>query len=250
MFTNMKKICFAIGLLPFAGCVVDSTDDDDVGGTEPVDTDSGPSTSNPSTSNPSTTTDDTQTGTGSTTDDPTTGETDDPTTGGPGGLGQCDTVCKSFMDCCEAAGVPTENCMEDGIGGYACEDTECFVLGCADAMECQDLFMNEAYDCNTDSCSCFIPCETLDDCEMVAMGVYDTCDADLGCTITPEPFDCNKTPCPEGVVCDTDSGACVECLEDGDCASSDYGPYCDTEINLCACMNDDDCAFELDACEL
>lgn len=247
MFTSMKKICFAIGLLPFAACA--ASDDDDSSSTQGVDTEgasaTNPSTSSP-TSNPSTsTTDDTMTGTS---DDPTTGETDDPTTGGPGGLGQCDTVCSTFMDCCEAAGVPADNCMEDGIGGYVCEDTECYVLGCADDMECQDLFMNDAYACNNDTGGCYIPCESLDDCEMVVAGFYDTCDPELGCTTTPDPFDCNETDCPVGV-CDTETGACVECLEDADCEGSDYGPYCDTEINLCACMSDEDCAFELDACE-
>jgi hypothetical protein len=240
----MKRICFAIALLPFAACVVNPDDDDaDTGADTENVSNTSPSTSSPSTS----TTDDTQTGTG-TTDPMTTGETDDPTTGGPGGLGFCVTNCETFEDCCEAAGVPMEMCMGDGLGGYACDENRCFGLGCADNMECEDL-LGPTYGCS-DSGTCIVPCETLDDCEMAAPGVYDTCDPDFGCTVEVEPFDCNEMGCTAPYVCDTDSGFCVECLEDADCEGGDYGPYCDTEINACACMSTEDCTFEIDVCEL
>jgi hypothetical protein len=242
----MKRIVFAMGLLPFAACVVDSSDDDDgSANTEGVDTEN-PSTTNPSTTNPSTTTDDTDS---ATSDDPTSSESGSSESGEPGGLGQCDTVCSTYMDCCEAQGVTPENCMDGGYGGHACEDTECFVLGCADDQECIDFGGTDAWVCNDDG-ACIVGCETIEDCDMVTPDYYDACDPDLGCIVEPEPFDCNETPCVEGYVCDTDSGACVECLEDGDCAENAYGPYCDTELNLCACMTTDDCAFELDECEI
>lgn len=243
----MKRIVFAIGLLPFGACVVDSSDDDD--NSTNADTEN-VSNTNPSTTNPSSssTTDDTDTAT--TEPDTSSGsESGSSESGEPTGLGTCDTVCRTYTDCCEAAGVSEEMCMDGGLGGYACEDTECFVLGCADDMECQDLYMNDAWACNPDTDGCWIPCDTVDDCEMAFPGVYDLCDPDIGCTIETEPFDCNETPCNAPFVCDEDSGACVECLADGDCAESDYGPYCDTELNLCACMTTDDCAFALDECE-
>jgi hypothetical protein len=243
MITNMKKICLAIGLLPFAACVVADDDDGDTAADTENVSSTNPSTSNPSTS--STTTDDTD----SATSDPTeTSGEESSSSGGGGGLGQCDTVCATFEDCCEAQGVAPENCVGEGYGGYSCEDTECFVLLCAENQECIDFLVNDAAVCN-DAGACIIGCETIEDCDAIVPDFYDECDAELGCITTPEPFDCNDTPCAEGYVCDTDSGACVECLEDADCGDSNYGPYCDTESNFCACMADDDCAFTLDECE-
>jgi hypothetical protein len=245
MITTMKKFLFAIGLLPLAACVVDP-DDDDAGTGETEDSDS--NVSNSGSMSTSTTTNGM---TSAMTEPETTGETESggsDSTGTPGGLGACETVCETFMDCCEAQGVMPENCMEEGMGAYVCESSECFVLGCADDMECQDFLMNEAAVCNMDSGACILGCETIEDCDMIAMDVYDLCDPDLGCTLTPEPFDCNDMGCTAPFVCDTESGACVECVEDGDCEGGDYGPYCNLDTNTCACMNDDDCAYELDVC--
>jgi hypothetical protein len=58
------------------------------------------------------------------------------------------------------------------------------------------------------------------------------CAADAGCAGAP------LRP-----VCDTERGACVECLGDGDCErAGSFGPLCDAQRGYCRCERDEDCA--------
>jgi hypothetical protein len=110
---------------------------------------------------------------------------------------------------------------------------------CEDNADCDDgLFCNGAETCVGDECvpgddpceegqecdeandACLTPCTTDDDCDD-----GDPCTVDACVTADPgtEGGTCLYTDveCDEGLVCDPDTGDCVECLVDEDCGEGE-----------------------------
>lgn len=121
---------------------------------------------------------------------------------------------------------------------------------CVNALEClnDDDCGGEAPVCNRALAIC-VTCQRADDCagEDVCLVSPDCltgqrmCErADYTCGLCT-----SGAQCPSGV-CDPDTGRCVECVEDDQCAGA---LVCDRELGLCTqCVDNDDCREPLPAC--
>ncbi len=119
------------------------------------------------------------------------------------------------------------------------EGTECSAGACDGAGRCvgctrDDDCADPTPYCDTSTNTC-VACRTSRDCNDRNPCTTDLCTAAGTCSfrnVTP------GTSCPGGA-CD-DTGACVECVDDGDCSAPT--PYCDTSTNTCvACRTSRDC---------
>jgi len=78
------------------------------------------------------------------------------------------------------------------------------------------------------------------------------CDVTSDPAVCAECYDGNDSRCIDrGMVCDTQSRVCIECLVDGDCVSAGTGPrHCLPDENVCVdCYLDEHCPSDM-SCDL
>jgi hypothetical protein len=145
----------------------------------------------------------------------------------------CDNgeLCNPNTHQCEAAANECEaddDCGEQEI----CQGNKCIDVECVDDRHCAELEV-----CNADTNKCEAAegaCADDADC-----GDDEKCDTQQGICVQ---VGCGE--CPDGQVCNEDTGQCGECFKDADCAE---GQACNLTDNVCEdpddrCQNDNDCA--------
>jgi hypothetical protein len=81
------------------------------------------------------------------------------------------------------------------------------------------------------TCTDDFDCDVGSSCQAVSMCIETGCESDEDCTGDPN-----------GEICNTDTGQCVECLENADCDGNPNGELCDIASGLCVeCLVDEDC---------
>jgi hypothetical protein len=246
MFTKTNKLIVALGLfsLPLTiACGPAGSDDGDTGGSDDTggqdsggqDSGGADSTGGADSGDGSGDGADSSGGadTGSESGGAESGGTD---SGGGDGANVCVATCTEDADCCEnpdqCGAYPFPSCGDDG----ACD----YFTPCVDDAEC------EAIGAGLDTCQegvCLEACRVDDDCENVDLGF--TCQEGFCAPEAPAP--CETDDDCGGLTCDTDTGACVECLDDAACAESTNGSICLAD-HFCGCSEDGDCNIEGDVC--
>ncbi len=81
------------------------------------------------------------------------------------------------------------------------------------------------------TCTDDFDCDVGSSCQAVSMCIEAGCESDEDCTGDPN-----------GEICNTDTGQCVECLESADCDGNPNGELCDIDSGRCVeCFVDEDC---------
>ncbi len=136
----------------------------------------------------------------------------------------CEPACGSEQECVDGQCVELspDDCTaapeQCGPGTYCDEDSGQCASGCADDVDCAEVFGDGAL-CDVVERACFCGPE-LEPCEQQAMG----------CAVDPEQ-------CGEGTYCDEDSGRClIGCADDQVCAQEfGEGAQCDVLERVCFC---------------
>jgi hypothetical protein len=259
---NLSTLLAALFALPLAGCVINSSDDDDTDsqGTTPTTsvTDSTPTTE-PTSTTP--TSEPTETSPDPDTTGDTTPETDtDPSVGG-GGV--CEHTCSANEDCLAAGGTDI---------GFICDGSLCVPAEepdlCESDDECVPLFsgwvtpctmgggecaatMQVCVDLGDGSGACATPPSEFLTCDLLMQAEVERTNLDDGSMVTV----CANTnaacgdqgfcylPCVDDttcgeLVCNVETGVC-ECDDDADCGE---GGTCDAGVcSVPGCMDDADC---------
>jgi hypothetical protein len=99
--------------------------------------------------------------------------------------------------------------------------------------------------CDLQTHTCVQGCQTNRDC-----GVNGVCDTTQDPAICVQCYAGDTSICDNlGMVCDTGSNLCVDCLQDADCQDTPLG-HCLTSLNICVeCYQDQHCAAD-QTCDL
>ncbi len=146
----------------------------------------------------------------------------------------CVTGCNSSRDCptglmCDTSRGEHGECVqcitqEDCPGGLQCQDGQCLFF-CASDADCPGRH------CNLETQLC-VDCLEISHCSLGTICLDNVCVP--GCT--------SSRDCPDDLLCDThagDHGACVQCLEDGDCIVTNQS--CRDGVCVTLCLSDQDC---------